>query len=463
MSRPRVHFVTGRLAEHALRKVLAELATRFDFEATVEVLGISVAALMTTSWVARKWTVPSGVSRVILPGYCLGELGPLVESAGVPVERGPKDLRELPEYLTQGEWTPRDLSAFDIRILAEINHAPRISRANLVAEAQRLAADGADWIDIGCDPDGPWLGVADATRALRDLGLRVSIDSMDPREIEPATRAGAELVLSVDSSNRLQAPDWGCEVVAIPDDPSDLDSLDDTIEFLEGARVPFRIDPILSPLGMGFAASLERYLTVRRRYPKLEMLMGIGNVTELTDVDSAGVNVLLLGFCQELGIRSVLTTQVINWARTCVRECEWARRLVHFAVRERTPPKRVDERLVMLRDPKLLAYDAGEFDEWASSIRDRGVRIFAEGERLHVVGRQLHLEGDSPFALFERLLSDRGQEIDSAHAFYLGFEMAKALTALTLGKQYRQDQPLNWGFLTRLEVSGAHGLDAEPE
>ena len=39
-----------------------------------------------------------------------------------------------------------------------------------------------------------------------------------------------------------------------------------------------------------------------------------------------------------------------------------------------------------------------------------------------------------------------------AHAFYLGFEMMKAKTALTLGKVYRQDQALEWGLLTELEA-----------
>ena len=33
--------------------------------------------------------------------------------------------------------------------------------------------------------------------------------------------------------------------------------------------------------------------------------------------------------------------------------------------------------------------------------------------------------------------------------------MAKAVTALTLGKDYRQDQPLDWGHLTRDEIG--HG------
>ncbi len=42
--------------------------------------------------------------------------------------------------------------------------------------------------------------------------------------------------------------------------------------------------------------------------------MGSGAATFSTVTGSAGVNTLLLGFCQETGIRSVLTTQVIHWA-----------------------------------------------------------------------------------------------------------------------------------------------------
>ena len=138
---------------------------------------------------------------------------------------------------------------------------------------------------------------------------------MNPREIEPAVRAGAELVLSVNSSNCDAACDWGCEVVVVPDVPAAMGGLDEMVAALAEAGVRLRIDPVLEPIGFGFAASLERYFEVRRRYPDAEMMMGIGNLTELTDVDSAGVNVLLLAICEELGIRSVLTTQVIHWAR----------------------------------------------------------------------------------------------------------------------------------------------------
>ena len=33
------------------------------------------------------------------------------------------------------------------------------------------------------------------------------------------------------------------------------------------------------------------------------------------------------------------------------------------------------------------------------------------------------------------------------------YELAKAVTALTLDKEYRQDEALDWGFLTRHETS----------
>src|SRR5438128_2135515 len=138
--RPRYLFVTGRLAEFALRQVLDDLAPRAGFAAEVAVLPITVAALMTPKWVARHLEVPA--------------------------------------------------------------------------------------------------------------------------EVEPAVSAGAELVLSVNAGNRDHAPDWGIEVVAIPDQPGSLEGFDQTVEFLARKGVPFRIDPIIEPIGFGFAASLGRYLEV---------------------------------------------------------------------------------------------------------------------------------------------------------------------------------------------------------
>ncbi len=380
--------------------------------------------------------------RIVLPGLCPGDLAVL---AHLPVERGPKDLRELPEYFGK-QTTQANYGTHDIAILAEINHAPRLPLPELLAKARKAHNNGADLIDLGCDPGATWEDVGTAVHALRAEGLRVSIDTFNSREAELGARAGAELVLSVNHLNRAAAGDWGCEVVAVPDVAVTLAGLDETVNHLQKASVPFRIDPVLEPIAFGFAASLGRYLEVRRRYPEAEMLMGTGNVTELTDVDSAGVNVLLLGFCQEVGIRSVLTTEVINWCRSSVRELDLARRLVHHAVTNQVLPKNLEPDLIMLRDPRLRAHGADTLQELSTQITDKNFRLFAERGLLHVLNNAMFLQGTDPFKLFEEL--QRRTAVEPAHAFYLGYELARAETALTLGKNYIQDQALRWGLLT---------------
>jgi dihydropteroate synthase len=259
----------------------------------------------------------------------------------------------------------------------------------------------------------------------------------------------------VNSSNAERAADWGCEVVAIPDVPSTLEGFDATIRRLDRDRVPHRLDPVLEPIGFGFAASLGRYLDIRKRYPQAAMMMGIGNLTELTDVDSAGMNVCLLGFCAEVGIGSILTTEVIHWARSSVKECDLGRRLVHHAVSKRSLPKHVEPRLVTLRAGRPEAHGDAALERLATAIRDPNFRLFAERGEIHLVGRDLHLASADPFEVFAALAAAGRDDVDPSHAFYLGYEMAKAVTALSLDKDYRQDQALDWGHLTRPEI--AHG------
>ncbi|MBW3598494.1 MAG: dihydropteroate synthase, partial [Planctomycetes bacterium] len=217
MTAEHIHFVTGSLAAPALHDQLERLAPQIGFQYSVQVLPITVAALMTPSWIARRLAPPPEATQIMLPGYCRGDAAELQTVTELPLVWGPRDLRQLPEFFGQSAARPENYGAQDIEIIAEINHAPRLSLDEILRTAKRLAADGADVIDVGCDPGAPWGGVTDCVRALRDAGHRVSIDSLHPREIEPAARAGAELVLSVNSTNRRHAADWGCEVVAIPD------------------------------------------------------------------------------------------------------------------------------------------------------------------------------------------------------------------------------------------------------
>ena len=439
----RALFVTGKLAEPALRRVLAE--TSLPFTADVAVMKITVAALMTTEWIVRHLEVPPGTDLVMIPGLCEGDVSPLAAKTGVRVEKGPKDLREIPQYFGRAQ-AAREYGAWDIEILAEINNAPRMTGEAVRAAAEYFRASGADIIDIGCTPGLTFPNLRDVVRDLVAARLRVSIDTFDAHEIREAVEAGAELVLSINSTNIEVARELagsGARVVVVPDLGASLDTMDRSVERLEAWGVPYLLDPILEPIGFGFTASLERYAETRRRYPQAEMLMGIGNLTELTAADSTGVNAMLIAVCQELGIRSVLTTEVIPWARGSVREIDIARRLMHHAVAHNTIPKGVDDRLVTVKDPAVLTYSEGELRELQTRITDPNFRIFADAEAITVLNNERFVRGTNIQDIFNQLGVD-----EATHAFYLGKELARASLAMTLGKTYRQEGALSWGYLT---------------
>lgn len=449
----KVLFITGRLAAEVTRRVVAEVSQKLQFTADVHVVGISVAALTHADWLNRKLhDEPRGYAKVFVPGWCQGDLQPLAQRFGVPFLRGPKDILDLPSFLGSQGQSPPDLSRYDIEILAEINHAPRLTLPELLAQSQHYRASGADLIDVGCIPGESRGEIGEFVRVLCAEGFRVSIDSFDRREVEQAVAAGAELVLSANASNRDWLTELGVEAVIIPDDPVDLRSMWETAQHYRERGVRHRVDPILEPIGFGFAASLARYFETRRNEPDIPIMMGVGNLTEMTQVDSAGINVLLAAICQELNIQSVLTTEVIPWCRSAVREFDLARRLMKHAIDNRTLPKHVSSELVLLRDSRLLELGAEPLQRIAAEIRDANYRIFVERGELHVMNRNGYWRGTDPFELFDHF-SAADTQLEVSHAFYLGYELAKATTALTLGKQYRQDQALQWGCLTVPEVS----------
>ena len=462
MTGERVLFVTGRFAEEPLRKVVGELAGEVGFESHVAVTKISVAALLHVDWLAGQLHIDEPFDRVILPGWCQGDLAKLASQFGIPFELGPKDLFDLPEHFGRGHSKPVDLSQYNIEILAEINHAPRMTDDEIVSLANRYRSSGADLIDLGCIPGESWSRVSDVTRLLIDRGLRVSIDSFDRKEVEAAVDAGAELVLSCNQSNVEWASQLGVELVAIPEAPFSLKTLDHTVQDLTDCGAKFRIDPILEPIGFGFAASLARYFDARRRWPELDIMMGIGNLTELSEVDSAGINFVLAGICEELGIHSVLTTEVINWARSSVREFDLARRLTRHSLQNHALPKHVDSKLVVLRDSKLRVSGEDVLQSLAKQIRDPNYRICAERGEIHVMNRDGYWRGTDPFELFRQVRAGIETPLSEAHTFYLGYEVCKAATALQLGKQYTQDEELTWGFLSdnsEWDSSGRHSID----
>jgi dihydropteroate synthase-like protein len=434
-------FVTGKLAAPALRGTLERAGLPFEYE--VAVMKITVAALMTADWIARRLEVPDGVTRIMIPGLCQGDPAVLSERFDVPAEKGPADLKRLPAHFGQADARSR-YGPRDVRVFAEINNVPHLDRERIFELAGYYRDAGADVIDLGLSLDRNWLEDGPEVIAeLKTRGFALSIDTLDPDEILMADAAGVDYVLSLNGQNRHLARQLRATPVLIPDTPEDLDSLDATIAHLQQLGKPFLADPIIEPIGTGFAASLGRYLEVRRRHPDAEMFMGIGNMTELTEADTTGVTAVLLGFCQELGIRNVLTTEVIPWARGAVREAVLAAQLMHFAQQEGTPPKHVDGRLLTIKDEDFRPYTEPELRELQASVTDPNIRIFTDADWIYAFNAEQFVKGTDINKIFEELGID-----EHTHAFYLGKELMKAAIARGLAKNYRQESPLDWGYMT---------------
>ena len=279
---------------------------------------------------------------------------------------------------------------------------------------------------------------------LKEQGFVVSVDTFDPETILRADEAGVDLLLSVNGQNIDLARRLHCKVVVIPDFDQGLPSLERNIAQLEAWGVPYVVDPILNPINFGFAESLHRFYEVRRRYPEAEMLMGVGNLTELTEADSSGINAVMAGVITELGVDYVLTTEVISWARGSVRELDLARKLVYYAHQNGIPPKYIDDSLITAKDPldEYEPYTEADLRHMQQQVRDRNFRIFTDDKAIYVFNNAVFVKGNDPDDIFPRLgVSEVG------HACYLGRELEKAALAVQLGKRYTQEESLRWGYL----------------
>lgn len=435
----RILFLTGRLAERALNRVLASMQPApFDYK--VRQIGISVAALMTAALIERRVPDAAGADRIMVPGRCRGDLEKLSGRYGIPVVRGPDDLRDIPEFFGHGGQEP-DLSRYDMRIFAEIVDAPTLTIGGILERARAHKADGADVIDLGCLPDTSFPHLEEAVAALKGGGFSVSVDSADPEELRRGGRAGADFILSLHEGTLGVADEVPATPVLIPAKPGDLESLARAMGKLHAKKRAFLADPILDPIHFGFTASVVRYHELRRRFPDAEILMGLGNLTELTGADTTGITATLVGIASELGIRNILVVQVSPHARRAVKEVDAARRIMYRAREEESLPIGYSDDLLCLHDRKPFAMTAADIVELAGQVKDPSFRIQVSSEGLSIFNRDgLHSATD-PFALFPKLnLAD-----DGAHAFYIGVELARAQTAWQLGKAYSQDEELDWG------------------
>lgn len=437
-------FLTGKLAEKQLHQILEKMQP--DFTYTVHQLGIKVAALMTTDMICRRLKETYQADRMILPGRCRGDLDMVMQQFGLPVERGPDELKDLPLFFGKEAQKP-DLSDYRVKIFAEIVDAPAVSVENVVERAHYYRRHGADVIDIGCLPGTPFPHLEAIIRTLKQEGFTVSIDSLDTDDLLRGGKAGADFMLSLHEGTLWVADEVETTPILIPKIHEDLASLDRAIEAFRAKNRPFLVDPILDPLHFGFTQSVVRYHQVRHKYPDIEIMMGVGNITELTHADTAGMNAILLGICSELDINAILATEVSKHACRAVKEADLARRIMHAAKQNNMLPKHIDSGLMALHETSPFPYTLDEIRELAGEITDPSYRIQTSAEGLHIFNRDGFHSAIDPFDLYPLL----GVESDGGHAFYLGVELARAEIAWQLGKRFNQDEALSWGCATDLK------------
>src|SRR5262249_56112700 len=113
-----------------------------------------------------------------------------------------------------------------------------------------------------------------------DDGVRV--DAAKSEEVSRGDKAGAQYLLSLTEETLPLAVETGTTPILIPAAHGELSSLLRAAEAAEKLGIRAILDPILDPIHFGFMNSLARYAELRRQLPAAEILMGTGNLTELT-------------------------------------------------------------------------------------------------------------------------------------------------------------------------------------
>ncbi|MEM3030260.1 MAG: dihydropteroate synthase-like protein [Candidatus Micrarchaeia archaeon] len=458
-----------------------------------------VAALLPLALVEEQLRLIdlSNYERVILPGGVNFDVRELERRVGIPCFRGPTHIGDLPWVIARGLALSKDVPAEKLharemaeeaarvvaeaerkgnvwgrlriggtmRVIGEIVDAPRMSDEEVAARAEYFKREGASVIDIGMVANEDNSGeIERLVKAAGKSGLPVSVDSMHEKELAAAADAGADLLLSLTLDSIELAPSLGIPCVVIPGKGGRIaKGIWEKVEWLEEAGQKlkkmgfekFIADSILEPVGAGFADSLLAYHHFRQRNPGVPLMMGVGNVVELFDADSVGMNALLAGFASEIGVEFLFAPEKSPKARGSVRELAAAARLLCVARERRAVPKDLGFSVLALKEKRELPSVAISADEVVEAEEarpkyDRGsFRIFLS-DRINAVweegGRRILFTGKNAREVGIAIARDGRVKISKEHAVYLGRELAKAELCLLLRKSYVQDEPMEWGI-----------------
>jgi len=519
-----VLILTGRLAEEGVRRSVSGL----EMDVDIRTLPVSVAAFITPEQAAKALgdLTAGDYDFILLPGMVRGDVASIEKATGIPTFKGPTHYNDLPVVLglmdeielsktipasdlirdklteraiSEIEGAERDRmrgitergglvigrgghevpvgSTFPMRVIAEIVNAPAMSEEAVKNRAIYYESQGADIVDIGMLAGVPKPEVVkDLVDVVRSsVGLPISIDTLDPREIEVAVDSGVDLVLSIDRGNMEEAAPFLSDVpvVVLPSNTKEgvlpkgaeerFISLEENIMLAKNLGIKRIIaDLVLEPaIRPGVFESLKAYQLFRMVDGTTPVLFGLGNVTELIDAESTGVNGLLTALACEVGADLLFVPEYSQKAQGSVREVVTASKMMFLAKLRETPPKDVGIDLLVLKEKRWLEdrYDR-EAEEGVEVIEAVGddlnksdemgwFRIQVDREKKQVVASHfrdadrpdLTVVGRDARAIYQTIIR-RELLGNMDHAAYLGKELTKAELALRLGRSYLQDEPL---------------------
>jgi dihydropteroate synthase-like protein len=490
--------VTGKLAENTVRRSVKD-------KADVLVLDIEVAAF-TTPALLKRFLPEKKHDLILIPGMTSGDFSGLEKELGIPIRLGPKHAVDLGfvlpfagsfvfstkipacELLIERkrstaiekviELENNAISSLILRpvkiggnsrmkVMAEIVDAGNLDQNELIQKIIYFVESGADIIDLGMSLDTSKTGVRNAVETARSVtNIPLSVDTLEPNLINTAVNAGIDIVLSLNSKNIEKVKDGIIKTstisVIIPDRSDDLESLFNNIGSARSCGIKYIIaDPVLEPAGHGLSRSISRYYEFRERDRTTPLFFGVGNVTELIDADSIGVNSILSGIAMELGASILFTPEFSPKACGSVSELRTASNMMMLSQDRGSAPKDLGVDMLSIKEKRRREYgknpdtfiDARGSEKWhldpAGSFKieltDDEIRngklypgkIMVRNNNVNNINNNA-IVGSTAKEILDTII-ECGLISRIDHAAYLGRELMKAEIALKFKRSYSQD------------------------
>jgi len=358
---------------------------------------------------------------------------------------------------------------FPMRVLAEIANAPFLTDSELLERAQSFVRSGADMVDIGMVA-GETLDerIPDMVKLLKNhLDVAVSIDSLNPVEIKSAVESGVDMVLSLDHGNCEEVipylEDKNIPAVILPTDFSKNwvpETVDDRVKSIEELRqkcnkIDVLADLILDPINSRSIVDSIMACHKFKEKNREPVFFGVGNVTELLDSDSTGVNALLGGIAMELGASVLFTPEESGKTIGSVKELSITSDMMFLAKNRGSIPKDLGINMVLFKDKRKLEHITESIDVPVVDAEENykfkhdpagSFKIMVENGQIKAVHYlkmepQIAVIGKTAKAVYDEILK-LGLISRMEHATYLGSELERAEIASKTGKNYIQDFPL---------------------